>query len=75
MPHENVACSNNMATLRTLKGDVSINLMCLCATSPCVASVGQWLNHSMLSLLQPADTLLYQCGPAHWHGTVSKTTA
>ena len=27
------------------------------------------------SLLQPAGELRCQCGPAHWHGTLSKTIA
>jgi hypothetical protein len=47
---QEIACRRNMATIRTLKGNVSAkdlpnNLMCLCATSPCVAFVRQWLNH------------------------------
>jgi hypothetical protein len=52
---------------------VTINLVCLSATSPSAASVRHWLKHGVSSVMQPADALRYQCGPAHWHGTVSKT--
>jgi hypothetical protein len=76
--YKEVACKKAMATPCIFKGnvsakDVSNNLMCLCATSPCVAFVRQWLNHGVLSLVQPADTLLCQRDPAHWHGTLSRT--
>jgi hypothetical protein len=53
---------------------VAFNLMCLSATSPTAASVRRWLKHvGVKLLLPPADALRYQCGPAHWHGTVTKT--
>jgi len=48
--------------------------MCLSATSPTAASVRRWLKHvGVKLLLPPADALRYQCGPAHWHGTMTKT--
>jgi hypothetical protein len=61
--HNKVACGNNMATVRKA-------LMCLCATSPCVAFVRQWLNqgvkvlcslrtHCSASVAQHIGTVLY----------------
>jgi hypothetical protein len=67
MSYKEVACTTNMVTLRTFTG--LFTLMCLRATSPSVAFVRQWLNQGVSSILQPADTLLCQCDPAHWHCT------
>jgi len=72
-----LACSKNPATHATFKDCfhkmLTINFVCLSATSPSVASVRHWLKHTgVSSCLQPADTLLYQRGPAHWHCITSK---
>jgi hypothetical protein len=66
-----------MATLSTFKDTfhdtLTINFVCLSATSPRAASVRHWLKHTgVSSFLQPADTLRYQRGPARWHGLTSK---
>jgi hypothetical protein len=76
VPYNKVSCNKNMATFRTFKGDVSakgfsINLMRLCATSPCVASLCQWLNHSGAKFAAACGhtTLpVWPCTPAR-HGT------
>jgi hypothetical protein len=65
-----------MATLRTFKGnipakDAKIKLMCLCATSPSVAFVRQWLNQGVKHVAACGHTAL----PCQWHGITSTHTA
>jgi len=49
--------------------DASLCDLSKCCFRPPLAEPG------VSSLLQPAGALLYQCSPAHWHGTISKTIA
>ena len=49
--------------------DVSLRDLSKCCFRPPLAETG------VSSLLQPDGALLYQCSPAHWHGTTSKTIA
>jgi len=48
-------------------------LMRLSATSPNAASVRHWLNQGCQVCCSLPEH--YQCNPAHWHGTISKTIA
>jgi len=75
-----VACTKNLATLCMFKNcitvifcnqfDVSLcDLFKSCSCPPLAEPEG------CLSFLQPADTLHYQCDPAHWHFAMSKTVA
>jgi len=57
------------AVLFDCQFDVSLRNLSKCCFRPPLAKPG------VSSLLQPAGALLYQCSPAHWHGTTSKTIA
>jgi len=49
--------------------------MCLSTTSSKCCFRPSLAEPTVSSFLQPSGVPRYQCGPAHWHSTISKTVA
>ena len=54
---------------------ITVNLMCLSATSSKCCFRPSLAEPIVSSILQPSGAPRYQCGPAPWHNTISKTVA
>jgi hypothetical protein len=50
---------------------ITVNLICLCATSSKCCFRPSLAEPGVSSVLQPAGALRCQCGPAHWHSTIA----